>query len=334
MLHEVRKRPLGPKFSGQLKLNGDLKLKLKSYLKKQMSGEIKAVCQAGFTLIENLAALAVLAIAATTYIRMSHTLTESSRDVQDTVLAENLILTLSQEIVTDSYRYPTLPTDIFDERLMSTSQAVSGQDSEGKLSPDRFLRTFMRQKCNYRYMAFRCYDVTGAVEFSCVPRRRDDGTLSMKSGTDGVSGLPYCSCPQDKSYNPMAAMREDPDRKPCADPYNYVCFDGAGAALHGPSTYFTDDEKALFKKRYGKSYPSDHGSYEEPSRCSKASVRYFKSAVHDLSVLKDIGDPAQQEVLSPLPMYRMNFQVEYKKGSHEILHDFFFSRLVTEVNRY
>ncbi|MBP5296226.1 MAG: prepilin-type N-terminal cleavage/methylation domain-containing protein [Bacteriovoracaceae bacterium] len=284
--------------------------------------------QRGFTLVENLAALAVLAIAATVYIRMSHNLTESARDVQDTVLAENLIISLSEEIVTDSFRYPTLPTEIFDERKMSISRAETGADSSGKLSPDLFLKAFMTNKCNYRYMAYRCYNLTGGVEFSCVPRR-DNGKLVMKKGNN------YCSCAQDGEYNPMANLQNphNGEVNNCRDPYEYVCFDGTGAALHGPQDYFTADEKQSFRARYGVEYPSN-GSYEEPDQCSKASVWYFKSAVHDLSILRDLKDENAQNVLSPLPVYRMNFHVEYKKGTHEILHGLFFSRIVTEVNRY
>jgi len=284
---------------------------------------------AGFTLIENLVALAVLGVAATVYLRMADNLADSSRDVQDTVLAENLIMTLSNDLMTDAFRYPTLPTEIYDERLMSASQVSNGTDSAGKLSPDRFLRSFVRNKCNYRYMAFRCYDVTGALEFSCVVARDGQGNVKFKTDNrDNKKGQANCSCPaSDASYNPMNLISKgDGEAADCADPYEYVCFDGQGNALHGIDSYFTDAEKAGFKRRYGINYPAN-GTYEKPSTCSKTSVRYFKSAVHDLSLRDD-------DVLSRLPMYRLNFQVEYKKTPKDVAIEFFFSRLATEVNRY
>jgi len=274
---------------------------------------------AGFTLIENMAALAILGVGATVYLRMSDNLSDSARDVQDTVLAENLMLTLSNDLLTESFRYPTLPTEIYDERMMSMKGG-------GGLTPDNFLKNFMHNKCNYRYMAFRCYNVIGALEFSCVVARDGNGSVVLRNNTTGNKpGQKNCTCPSsDADYDPMSRMKSEPED--CGDPYEYVCFDGQGNALHGPSSYFTAAEKAGFKAKYKINYPAN-GTYETPSTCSKASVRYFKSAVHDLSLADD-------DVLSPLPLYRLNFFVEYRKSAKDVTSEYLFSRLSTEVNRY
>ena len=261
----------------------------------------------GFSLVEVLIASAILSIAGVAYLQLSGTVNKSVTDVQEATMADNIILTLINEVIADSHLYPSLPTSIYDEREMSSTQQVSGVDKDNKLSPDRFLQNFMLDPCNRRFMAYRCYNFMGAIEFSCEVKYLNEDTP-----IDGPRMVPV-------------ACTDAGAEKTDGDPYKgkYNCYKKISFA----------EEKKNNQGQALKGYTKLKDNAESPATCSKMSVWFFKSAVHDLSATRDLSEEAAN-VLSPLPMYRMNFMVEYKKAINDAPTRLFFSRLVTEISRH
>ncbi len=278
-----------------------LKLRPKKFLKFFRQ---RPACR-GFSLVEVLIATALLSIAGVAYLQLSGTVNQSVVDVQEAAMADNAILTLVNEVLAESHLYPSLPTSIYDEREMSTTQRLSGTDAQGKLSPDRFLQSFMQNKCNYRFMAYRCYNFMGVLEFSCEVEFENN-----------IAAFPAIDAPR---FIPAACQGGTPGNL-TDDPYkgHYRCY----------SNRSYNEDGISFKTQHDAS----QDILDTPENCSKMSVWFFKSAVHDLTAARDLA-PDDAEVLSPLPMYRMNFRVEYRKAINEAPTELFFSRLLTEISR-